>query len=109
MDDDRLAAFWQDPISRTLPNGELVKALQERILNYWQSFLEQYLLKQSAEKSCLFIIHGSVQKVILADILSMPIQAVHSIEVPFVCCSVITRYRSESNLIITLKSHGNLT
>jgi len=98
---DKLKKFWQNPIENTPPNGESVLDFQQRVINCWNN-----ILTENKGKNCLFIIHGGVQKIILAQILEMPVNAIHNIEVPYACSSTIQIYYSETGYVSTLKSHG---
>ena len=100
---DLLHRFWQNPIANTPPDGEPVIDFQKRVVQFWNKLLHQY-----KGQHCLLITHGGVQKMILAQVLNMPLEAVHNIEVPYACCSVIHVYYSDINITTTLKSHGNL-
>lgn len=99
--DELLKSFWQNPLNNTPPNGEPVRDFQARVILFWNEFLAN-----NRGKNNLIITHGGVQKMILAQVLNMPMAAVHNIEVPYACCSVIHAYYSESDIITTLKSHG---
>lgn len=96
-----LKGFWQNPLENTPSGGESVLDFQQRVTAFWQNFLIT-----NKEKNSLIITHGGVQKIILAKVLAMPVQALHNIEVPYACCSKIHVYHSDSEIITTLKSHG---
>jgi broad specificity phosphatase PhoE len=95
-----LHLFWQDPMNHPPPEGELLGHFQQRILNVWQ----QLLIRQKG-KHCLLISHGGVQKIILAEVLNMPIQAIHNIEIPYACCSTFQIYHDNNPPLVTLKLH----
>jgi len=98
-----LKNFWQNPLANTPPGGEPVLEFQHRVIEFWQQFLTA-----SKGQNSLIITHGGVQKIILATVLDMPVQAVHNIEVPYACCSKIQVYYSDAEIVTTLKFHGVL-
>ena len=99
--DSLLKKFWQNPIEHTPPDGEPLLEFQQRVLACWND-----IIIRNKGKNCLIISHGGVQKIILAQVLKMPVEAIHTIEVPYACCSVIQVYYSETGFLTTLKSHG---
>jgi alpha-ribazole phosphatase len=99
---NRLTNFWQNPVENTPPEGEPVLDFQQRVISFWNE-----LIASQRGKNCLLVSHGGVQKMILAEVLKMPVQAMHNIEVPYGCCSTFNVYYSTSEPVITLKSHGN--
>lgn len=102
-DGDRLDKFWQDPLNNTPPDGEPVLAFQTRVVACWNE-----LLMKHRGKNCLLVSHGGVQKMILAEILKMPIHTIHNIEVPYACCTTLQVYYNGPKFLVTLKSHINL-
>ncbi len=100
---DRLNKFWQDPLNNTPPEGEPVLDFQNRVVSCWNK-----LLMAQSGRNCLLIAHGGVQKMILADVLKMPVHAIHNIEVPYACCSTFQVYYNGPDVLVTLKSHINL-
>lgn len=97
-----LVNFWKNPIENTPPDGEPVLDFQKRVISFWYKLLEA-----QRGKNCLLVTHGGVQKMILAEVLKMPVQAMHNIEVPYGCCSMFHVYYSTTESITTLKSHGH--
>ncbi|WP_214660488.1 histidine phosphatase family protein [sulfur-oxidizing endosymbiont of Gigantopelta aegis] len=100
---DNLKRFWQNPLHYTPPDGEPVADFQQRVVARWQESIKSY-----QDKTVLLIAHGGVQKIILAEVLNMPVQAIHNIEVPYACCSIFHIYYNDGEIISTLKSHGRL-
>ncbi|MDX2506433.1 MAG: histidine phosphatase family protein [Gammaproteobacteria bacterium] len=96
-----LHRFWQNPIENTPPAGEPLLEFQQRVIDCWHE-----LIMGNRGKNCLIISHGGVQKVILSEVLKMPVQAMHNIEVPYACSSMIHVYYSATEYLTTLKSHG---
>ncbi|MCK5666628.1 MAG: alpha-ribazole phosphatase family protein [Thiotrichaceae bacterium] len=98
---NELARFWQNPVENTPPDGEPVLDFQKRVISFWHE-----LIAAQRGKNCLLLTHGGVQKMILAEVLGMPVHAMHNIEVPYACCSTFHVYYSDTEPVTTLKSHG---
>lgn len=80
----RVEAFWRDPSRHTPPNGESLEGFELRIDSAWQA-----LLKNQRGNTVLLICHGGVVRMLLAQLLSMPLHALPSINVPYGCISRI--------------------
>lgn len=102
-DAEQLKKFWQDPMENTPPGGEPVLDFKKRIVSFWNE-----LLTTQRGKNCLLVSHGGVQKMILAEVLKMPAEAIHNIEVPYACCSIFQVYYNGTEYLTTLKSHTHL-
>jgi broad specificity phosphatase PhoE len=100
-DPANLQRFWHDPLQYTPPDGEPVADFQQRVVTSWKTSLTQY-----QDKTVLLVTHGGVQKIILSEVLNMPVKAIHNIEVPYACCSTFQVYYNNDEIITTLKSHG---
>ncbi|MCW8929978.1 MAG: alpha-ribazole phosphatase family protein [Gammaproteobacteria bacterium] len=100
---EQLKLFWENPSDYTPPDGEPVLDFQKRVTTFWNT-----LLPAQKGKSCLLVAHGGVQKMILAQVLKMPVEAIHGIEVPYACCSTFQVYYTGTEIITTLKSHIHL-
>ncbi len=98
---NKLINFWQNPIENTPPDGESVLDFQKRVISFWRE-----LIITQRGNNCLLLTHGGVQKMILAEVLGMPVHAMHNIEVPYACCSTFHVYYSDTEPVTTLKSHG---
>jgi len=79
-----VSAFWRDPSRHTPPNGEPLQDFEIRVHRAWQ-----VLLKKQQGKNVLLICHGGVVRLLLAKLLSMPLQALPGIHVPYACISRI--------------------
>ncbi len=95
--------FWSDPLNYSPPGGETLADFNQRVIQCWQNIIHTENIQNS-----LLVIHGGVQKVILAHILEMPLTAIHNIEVPYACCSAIQVYYNGDETKATLKQHGSL-
>ena len=77
-DSELLQAFWQDPMANTPPQGESLTLFSSRVEGAWQSLLECY-----SGEHLMLVCHGGTIRVILAQVLNMPLNALWKIEVPF--------------------------
>jgi len=100
---NQLTRFWENPIENTPPDAEPVSVFQQRVISFWDN-----LLSAQKGRNCLLLTHGGVQKIILAEVLNMPVQAIHNIEVPYACATIFHVYSSAEEVrpVITMKSHG---
>ena len=98
-----LENFWQDPVANTPPDGEPVAKFQQRVITFWYE-----LLQAQQGKTCLLIAHGGVQKMILSEVLQMPLSAIHNIELSYACWSVFSVYYDGTEAFVSLKSHSHL-
>lgn len=72
---DPLYAHWvSDPLSVTIPEGESVFAVANRVRAVW---LE--ILKESEDRTIAVVSHAGPIRIILCDILRMPLSALWSI------------------------------
>jgi len=70
-----LEMFWQNPAQTILPLAESLAQFNQRVATGWQLLVKQ-LLEQNAKedngcKKVLFVCHGGVIRMILADVLSL--------------------------------------
>ncbi|VAX06697.1 Alpha-ribazole-5'-phosphate phosphatase [hydrothermal vent metagenome] len=78
-----LSTFWQDPTSHTPPGGEPFLQFKQRVLNGWNQ-----LIKQPANR-ILLISHGGPIRLILAEVLGMPVHNLMRLEVPYAALSQV--------------------
>lgn len=97
-----LRAFWQDPVNNTPAEGETLIQFRQRIVKCWQRIVGQY-----KNQKILIISHSGVQKIILAEVLNMPLESIHNFEITHACLSVIkVYYTSDDSINMTLCAHG---
>ncbi len=82
---EQLRAFWQDPLSNTPPNGEPLVDFHRRVSHCFNSLLQQY-----QGEHLLLVSHGAVIRVLICELLNMPLDSIASISVPYAC---LTRFR----------------
>ncbi|WP_372964843.1 histidine phosphatase family protein [Marinobacter sp.] len=98
---DHLNRFWQDSINFIPPGGEPVNGFYDRVtrsFNDWQQKL--------AGQSVLVVCHGGVIRMILADVLGIPLEkSFVGFAVPYACRSRLQIDQSEFGVIRSLISH----
>ncbi len=77
-DPDGLAAFWEDPVANTPPNGEPMLQFKARVDAAWQDLQENHLGKQ-----VLLVAHGGVNRIIISQVLGMPLSHLFRLDIPF--------------------------
>ncbi|BFM10116.1 alpha-ribazole phosphatase family protein [Simiduia litorea] len=82
--------FWRDPLSYTPPMGEALLAFQARVIQGWQNLLAQY-----RGQTVVLVTHGGVIRMILADVLAMPLRPLSHLAVPHGCLSCIQFHHAE--------------
>lgn len=82
---DAIQRYWEDPLSHTPPNGENIQQFRSRVIAAWQDILEQYSGKQ-----VLVITHAGPVRVIISNVLDLPLTSLFRFEVPSAC---LTRIR----------------
>ncbi|MBV5310685.1 MAG: histidine phosphatase family protein [Chromatium okenii] len=73
---DQLLRLWTNPADFAPPAAEPFAAFQTRVLTAWQT------VQQSNEPHSLLITHGVVIRVLIAEVLQMPVTALALLEVP---------------------------
>lgn len=75
---DALAKFWADPVNNTPPNGERLQHMWQRIEGTLQR-----LDAGESDKRVLMVTHGGVIKLLLAQLLDMPLANMTRFDVPY--------------------------
>ncbi len=97
---ERLAAFWADPMNNTPPQGEPLTDFRRRVLAAWSELLQDY-----RGEHVLVTAHGGVNRVILAEVLGMPLQNLFRIDVPYACLTRIIVDHVHGEPAARLSSH----
>lgn len=101
---DHLKRFWSDPLANTPPGGEALGILHERVTACWNNLLQEH-----QGKKVLLVCHGGIIRVLLAEVLGIPLERSFSgFAVPFACRSRIRVDRSEHGTFHALLSHRPL-
>ncbi|MCG8429505.1 MAG: alpha-ribazole phosphatase family protein [Chromatiales bacterium] len=83
-DPEGLAGFWRDPTAHPAPGGETMASFQSRVEAGWQD-----LLTQHQGEHLLLVAHGGVNRLIIAQVLGLPIANMFRMEVPYAAVSRI--------------------
>ncbi len=79
LPESELAAFWADPIGFSPPGAEEFGGFQGRVLAAWRQILS------GAAAHPLVVTHGGVVRVLVGEVLRMPVEALLLLEVPHAC------------------------
>ncbi len=80
----RLENFWRDPAAFPPPGGESLAAVQARVAEGWRD-----LLAKHAGRRVLLVCHGGVIRLVLAEVLGIPLPKLFRLHVPFASLSRI--------------------
>lgn len=98
---DHLDRFWQDSVNFIPPGGEAVTAFYQRVtqsFSHWQ--------QQLAGQRVLVVCHGGVIRMVLAEILGIPLEkSFTGFAVPYACRSRVQVDRSAHGEFRSLLSH----
>ncbi|MBB5321054.1 histidine phosphatase family protein [Marinobacter oulmenensis] len=98
---EHLSRFWQDPVHFTPPGGEPMAQFHERVARAFRRWQEQL-----AGQRVLVVCHGGVIRMILADVLGIPLErSFAGFAVPYACRSRIQVDQSEFRVFRSLISH----
>lgn len=101
-DGDKLSRFWDDPVANTPPGAEDIEGFQQRVLAGWQHWTDTL-----AGQRVLVVCHGGVIRMILAEVLGIPLRrSFAGMAVPYACRSRIQLDRSEHGSLSCLYGHG---
>lgn len=77
-----LGRFWHDPIAYPIPGGEPITDFDQRIGQAWKALLERY-----QGRHVLLVAHGGVIRMVLRQLLEIPVRRIWRIEAPFASLS----------------------
>ena len=92
-----LCEFWNNPVKHTPPNGETLIEFQQRIVKALNTLIEDHK-KEDKDKKLLLITHGGVIRIIIAHVLSIPLEKLLSIECPLASKSRIRITFDDDNI-----------
>lgn len=84
--------FFADPINAAPPNGEALHNFERRVLAGWHLMLEQH-----QGNHILLVAHGGTIRILLAQVLGMPLSRISNLEVPYASASRIKIYHHETD------------
>ena len=96
----RLAAFWADPLNNTPPEAESLSAFRSRVLQAWSD-----IVRRHAGEHLLITAHGGVNRIIMAEVLGMPLENLFRIDVPYACLTRIVIDDYDGQASMRLSSH----
>jgi broad specificity phosphatase PhoE len=88
---EAMRQFWQDADLYPPPEGERLSHFQERVMLGLNETLNHYRGQHG-----LIVCHGGIIRLIVAHILSMPLQAAMRIQVPYACVTRLHIYHHEA-------------
>lgn len=96
-----VAAYQHDPVSFTADGVEPLVTFQQRVLAAWQD-----LLLDHPQRHLLVVTHAGCIRVILAQVLNMPLQSIHRLAVPYAGLSRVEIDGSGDTATVQLKFHA---
>lgn len=99
---EALTRFWSDPVKYPPPGGEPLADFHRRVSGAWQHWQQE-----ASGKWVLVVCHGGVIRMILAEVLGIPLdRSFSAIAVPYACRSRIRVDDSEYGVLSCLQHHG---
>lgn len=99
---DALRQFWSNPLECPPPGGEALADFRARISEAWNHWHQQ-----AAGKRVLLVCHGGVIGMLLAEVMSIPLErSFAAVKVPYACRSRIRVDDSKHGVMACLESHG---
>ena len=89
-DAEAVTNFYQDPATVAPPNGESMQMVQGRLLSAWQQVLQAH-----RGEHLLLIQHGGTIRILLAELLQMPLAAVTRLEIHYASLSRVQVYETD--------------
>ncbi len=83
-DPDAVMNFYADPVTHAVPGGEPFLDFCERVRAAWEA-----LVADPGGRHLLVVAHGGVIRVVLAQVLGVPLSHLFRVEVPFASVSRI--------------------
>lgn len=101
QDKQAFYAFYDDPLVNTPPGGESLADFQSRICAAWLDIQQQY-----QQRHVLVVTHGGSIRIILAQVLNMPLEAIFRLDVPYAAISRIQLLGKGAQQQAQLKFHA---
>jgi alpha-ribazole phosphatase len=93
-DGEGLKTWWRELESFVLPGGESLGQLRDRVLPALKDVLDRH----EGETVCL-VAHGGVNRVILFDLLGIPLAHYHKIAQDYGCVNLV-EYHPDSRIVV---------
>jgi len=98
---EHLTHFMCDPAHNPPPNGEILTAFQNRIINEWNRLFTKHQFRH-----ILLISHGGTMRTIISHILNMSTQDMMRLEIEHASMSRIRIYHENNESFPSLVFHG---
>ncbi len=89
---EQLKQYWADVSKYTPPNGEPMSAFRTRLVGFWNSLIERH-----EGEHLLLVSHGGVIRVLLAEVLDMPLKSIIRLSVPYACLSRVSIHHTQGH------------
>jgi len=101
QDNEAVEAYYRNPVSFTPPGAEPLVVFQQRVLAAWEE-----LLLDHPQRHLLVVTHAGCIRIILAQVLNMPLQSIPRLAVPYAGLSRIEIRGSGDTARMQLKFHA---
>lgn len=91
-DAEAVTRFYKDPATVAPPGGESMQMVQGRLLMAWQQVLNQH-----KGEHLLLVQHGGTIRILLAELLQMPLASVTRLEIHYASLSRVQIYETETD------------
>ncbi|EON92296.1 phosphoglycerate mutase [Marinobacter lipolyticus SM19] len=99
---EALNRFWSDPVAYPPPGGETMDEFHARVRDSWHHWC-----REAAGQRVLVVCHGGVIRMILAEVMGIPLnRSFSALAVPYACRSRVRIDQSEHGIFSSLLSHG---
>lgn len=100
-DMEKISAWSRDPTSVTPDKGEPLTQVAERVMACFDEILQRH-----RGEHLLLVTHGGVIRVLLSQLLAMPLSCAGRIHVPYAALSTVAVYHQDSGDQIKLLGHN---
>ncbi len=97
-----LELFWRDPLNNPPPQGESLLACDRRVATAWKT-----LLSKHAGHHVLVVAHGGIIRLVLRQVLQIPLQCLYRLEVPYATLSQVRVHGYGTEAHPLLAFHAN--
>ncbi|TVZ40600.1 alpha-ribazole phosphatase [Alteromonadaceae bacterium 2753L.S.0a.02] len=98
---DEILAWMHNPAENTPPGGETLQAVATRLNALLSDILRDY-----HKQNILLVAHGGVIRIVLSELLGMPLDRAQSFEVPFASVTRIKIYDKAESRLVKLAAHN---
>ncbi len=94
--------FFVDIRAISPPNGEKLSDFKQRVVAGWNA-----LLARHSGEHVLLVAHGGTLRILLAEVLGMPLERIATLDVPYACISRVRVYRHENHADFAMLTFHN--